>query len=66
MEHKFIIEVRLKHEPPKTGPHLPCGKTPAPVFQGNMDPKVLNQLLAQLPHALAALQRQPNPQVPKK
>ncbi len=54
MEHKFIIEVILKYEGPKEEPQDPA----KPKAIVNIDPKVLNSLLAQLPHAIAALQPQ--------
>ena len=58
MEHKFIIEVRLRHEPPKEG-SMPQQPNAAAV---NIDPNVLQSLMAQLPHALAAIQKQPKQQ----
>lgn len=57
MEHKFVIEVRLRHEPPQAGT-----QPKAPQDAVDIGPKVLQSLLAQLPHALAALQSKPNPQ----
>lgn len=63
MEHKFVIEVRIRHEAPEV-PEVPK-HGPHPVV--NVDPKVLNSLLAQLPHALAAMQPKPAPkETPKK
>jgi len=58
MEHKFIIEVRLRHEPPTEG-KLPQQPNAAEV---NVDPRLLQTLMAQLPHALAAIQPQQKPQ----
>ena len=57
MEHKFVIEVRLRHEQPQAGT-----QPKAPQAAVNVDQKVLQSLLAQLPHALAALQSKQNPQ----
>ena len=63
MEHKFIIEVRLRHESPKEG-STPQQPNAAAV---NLDPRLLQSLMDQLPHALAAIQTQPKPEgQPKK
>lgn len=62
MEHKFIIEVRLRHEPPTPVKGQP---RPQQVNAVELDPKALQALLTQLPHVLAALQPKPTGQPPR-
>ena len=57
MEHKFIIEVGLKYVGPEENKENPKPKPKVTAMP--LDAKVLQSLLSQLPHALAAMQ--PNP-----
>jgi len=58
MEHKFIIEVTLKHIQPTGAPQVPQAPQGAAV---NLDPKVLATLLPQLTGILASLPQPPRP-----
>jgi len=65
MEHKFIIEVRLRHEPPTPvqGEPEPQPQSPPTI---KLDPKILNALLPQILSAVGAMQPHQHPKNPKK
>jgi len=64
-DHKFIIEVRLRYEAPEGKTEPQPSKPQVPQGQVQLDPRILNSLLQQLPHALAAMQPKPAGQPPK-
>lgn len=54
MEHKFIIEVTLKH----VGPTAEDGVTKPQGPTMNFNPAIIQSIVSQLPAALAAMQNQ--------